>query len=151
MREQTCSGDPASTRTSGLVAYLDDEPAGWCAVEPRSAYAGLLRNNRVPWPGRTEDKTDVGVWAVTCFMTRVGYRRRGVSGAPVHAAVDLARAGGAYAVEGYPITTTDVISEELHVGTMSAFNAAGFTEVGRPTPRRAVMRRNLGPPSPAGQ
>ena len=48
--------------------------------------------------------------------------------------------GGARALEGYPMTTKDVIVEELHVGTEGAFAAAGFTEVSRPTKRRIVMR-----------
>jgi hypothetical protein len=38
------------------------------------------------------------------------------------------------------MTTKDAILEELHVGTTGMFTAAGFTEVGRPTKRRAVMR-----------
>ena len=38
------------------------------------------------------------------------------------------------------MTTTAGIDEEFHVGTMSIFAAAGFTEVTRPTLRRAVMR-----------
>ena len=38
------------------------------------------------------------------------------------------------------MTRTDVIDEELHVGTLSMFIGAGFTEVVRPTIRRAVMR-----------
>jgi hypothetical protein len=33
--------------------------------EPRPAHVGLLRNNRVPWANRPEDKADDGVWAVT--------------------------------------------------------------------------------------
>src|SRR5262247_1563919 len=37
LREQTACGRPDSATTSGLVAYLGGEPAGWCAVEPRSA------------------------------------------------------------------------------------------------------------------
>ena len=44
--------------TTGLVAYLDGEPVGWCAVEPRSAYMGLARTFRVPWDGRSEDEAD---------------------------------------------------------------------------------------------
>jgi GNAT superfamily N-acetyltransferase len=126
--------------TTGLVAYLDDEPIGWCAVEPRCAYEGLVRNNRVPWEGRHEDKADAGVWAVTCVFARAGFRRRGVSYALVRAAVDHARAGGARALEGYPMVTKDVITEELHVGTEGAFATAGFTAVSRPTKRRIVMR-----------
>ena len=140
LRQQTDSGNPDSERTSGLVAYLDREPVGWCAVEPRTAYQGLLRNNRVPWADREEDKTDDSVWAVTCLFTRAGFRRRGVSRTLARAAVDFARQRGARAIEGYPMTTTSALVEELHVGTHGTFAAAGFTEVGRPTLRRAVMR-----------
>jgi GNAT superfamily N-acetyltransferase len=143
LRQQTDCGNPDSDTTSGLVAYLDGEPVGWCAVEPRRAYEGLLRNNRVPWVGREEDKADASVWAVTCLFVRAGFRRRGVSRALARAAVAHARARGARAVEGYPITTTDVISEELLVGTVGVFAAAGLSEVSRPTPRRVVMRLEL--------
>ena len=120
------------------MAYLNGEPVGWCAVEPRSAYPGFLRNNRVPWLGRSEDKADDTVWALTCAFARAG--RRGVTRTLVEAAVSFARQRGARAIEGYPMTRTDVIDEELHVGTVSAFAAAGFTEVIRPTLGRAVMR-----------
>ncbi len=37
LREQTRCGDPQSPDTTGLVAYLGAEPAGWVAVEPRPA------------------------------------------------------------------------------------------------------------------
>ncbi len=137
------SGHEDAERTAGLLAYLDDNPAGWCAVEPRTAYPGLLRNSRVPWEGRAEDKNDDGVWAVTCFVTRAGFRRRGIGRALVRAAVDFASERGARAIEGYPLTTTNVISEELHVGTASMFAAAGFVEVSKPTLRRVVMRIDL--------
>jgi GNAT superfamily N-acetyltransferase len=126
--------------TTGLLAYLDGEPVGWFAVEPRTAYEGLLRNNRVPWEGRDEDKADDRVWAMTCLFTRAGFRRRGVSRALARAAVDHARGHGARALEGYPMTTKDALLEELHVGTEATFAAAGLTPVSRPTKRRIVMR-----------
>jgi GNAT superfamily N-acetyltransferase len=140
LREQTDCGHPESDTTSGLVAYLDGEPVGWCAVEPRTAFHGLVRNNRVPWEGRAEDKADDSVWAVTCLFTRAGFRKRGVSRALARAAVDFARERGARAIEGYPMTTKDALLEELHVGTESVFADAGLTEVSRPTLRRVVMR-----------
>ena len=140
LRRQTDCGHPESDTTSGLVAYLDGEPAGWCAVEPRTAYGGLVRNNRVPWTDRNEDKTDDSVWAVTCLFTRAGFRKRGVSRALARAAVDFARQRGARAIEAYPMTTKKVIPEELHVGTQGVFARAGFAEVSHPTPRRVVMR-----------
>ena len=76
-----------------------------------------MRNNRVPWEGRAEDKADESVWAVTCLFTRAGFRKRGISRALARAAVDFARERGARAIEGYPMTSKNAILEELHVGT----------------------------------
>jgi GNAT superfamily N-acetyltransferase len=143
LRMQTECGHPKSKTTSGLVAYLDGEPVGWCAIEPRTAYFGLMRNFKVHWEGRSEDKTDDTVWAVTCFVTRAGFRRRGVNYALARAAVDHARERGARALEGYPMLVEpgeNVIWGELHVGTRSVFDAAGFEEVSHPSKRRVVMR-----------
>lgn len=91
LRQQTRCDDPQAESTSGLIAYWDGEPAGWCAVEPRTAYPRLLRM-RVPWTGRTEDRSDEGIWAVTCFVVRRGYRRRGIGSALARAAAEFARA-----------------------------------------------------------
>ena len=143
LREQADCDQEQAPSTAGLVAYLAGEPVGWCAVEPRTAYRRLLRDNRVPWVGRAEDKADGSVWAVTCFVTRVGFRRQGVSAALARAAVDHARQRGARALEGYPMVLPagqEVLLGELHVGTRSTFVAAGFTEVSAPTKRRVVMR-----------
>jgi GNAT superfamily N-acetyltransferase len=118
LRQQTGAGHPESDTTSGLVAYLDGEPVGWCAVEPRSHDEGLIRNNRVPGQDREEDKADDSVWAVTCFVVRRGFRRGGVSRVMARVAVSFARDRGARAIEGYPIFTTDVIMEELLIGTV---------------------------------
>jgi GNAT superfamily N-acetyltransferase len=140
LREQTDCGHPGSVATSGLVAYLDDEPAGWCNVEPRPAFPYL---GSVPWRKREEDKADAGVWAVPCFVTRAGFRRLGLTYALARAAVDFARDRGADALEGYPMVPEagkDVPWGELHVGHRRIFDAAGFTEVSRPTLRRVVMR-----------
>ena len=143
LRVQTNAGQPDAESTSGLVAYLDGEPVGWCAVEPRPAYFGLLRVYRVPWQGRSEDKHDERIWSVTCVLVRAGFRGRGITYALVMAAVDFARKRGATAIEGYPMLTQPgqaVIWDEIHVGTRRVFADAGFTEVSHPTPRRVVMR-----------
>ena len=143
LREQTNAGDPEAETTSGLVAYLDGEPGGWCAVEPRPAYGGLVRNNRVPWEGRHEDKTDESVWAVTCIFTRAGYRRRGIAHALAAAAVRHARQRGARALEAYPMLTEpgrEVVWGELNAGTRDMFAGAGLRQVSHPTKRRVVMR-----------
>ena len=142
LEAQTHCGYPSVRTTSGLVAYLDGEPVGWCAVEPRTAYARLLRTP-VTWKGRDEDKADDGVWAVVCFITRAGFRRRGVSRVLARATVAFARERGARALEGYPMLVEpgqDVTWGELNVGSRSIFADAGFVEVSHPTLRRVVMR-----------
>lgn len=140
--EQTAAGDPDAS-TTGLVAYVGDTPVGWVAVAPRSDHRGLVREFTVPWKGRDEDRSDAGVWAITCVYVRAGHRKQGISRQLVQAAAAFAKARGATAVEGYPITTTAVIDEELHVGTVSTFEAAGFAEVSHPTKRRKVLRAEL--------
>jgi GNAT superfamily N-acetyltransferase len=145
LREQTRCGITDSPNTSGLVGYLDEEPAAWCAVEPRTAYPRLA-TSRVVWSGRREDRADAAVWAVTCFVTRVGYRRRGIGAALAVATVEFARSRGARAIEGYPVVPIPgraVSSAGLYVGTAGMFAAAGFAEVSRPVPHRAVMRIDL--------
>jgi GNAT superfamily N-acetyltransferase len=97
----------------------------------------------VPWRSRQEDKTDASIWAVPCFISRAGFRNRGVTYALAAAAVDFARDRGARALEGYPMNPEpgkDVPWGELHVGHVKIFAAAGFKEVSRPTLRRAVWR-----------
>jgi GNAT superfamily N-acetyltransferase len=141
-REQTACGQPRARSTSGLVAYAGGEPAGWCAVGPRPVYVHL-RGSRVVWAGRAEDRDDDSVWAVTCFVTRAGFRWRGISASLAAAAVDFARDRGARAIEGYPMITRpgqQITWGELYVGSRSVFADAGFAEVTHPTPRRCVMR-----------
>jgi GNAT superfamily N-acetyltransferase len=146
LRGQTCCGDADAAATSGLVAYLDGVPAGWCAVAPRPAHIGLVRVFRVPWEGRSEDRADESVWAVTCVLTRAGFRGRGVAHALVRGAVDHARRCGARSLEGYPLLTEPgqrIAWDEIHVGARGFFEAAGFREVSRPSKRRTVMRVDL--------
>jgi GNAT superfamily N-acetyltransferase len=142
-REQSGSGCADARSTTGLVAFLDDEPVGWCAVEPRAAYVGLVRAGRVAWQGRSEDRHDDRVWAVTCFFTRPGFRKRGISRELADAAVRYAREHGARAVEGYPLSRPGGVADELHVGMESTFASVGFTAVSRPSVRRVVMRIDL--------
>jgi GNAT superfamily N-acetyltransferase len=136
LREQT-----RARPSCGLVAYVENEPAGWCRVEPRSGYVSL---GKTPWTRRPEErKNDDSVWAVGCLIVRAGFRRQGIMYPLVGAAVDFARECGARALEGYPMLTEpgkDIAWGELHVGSRNAFEAAGFAEVSHPTKRRFVMR-----------
>ena len=79
-------------------------------------------------PGE-EDNADDSVWALTCVLTRAGFRGRGIAHALARASVDVARSRGARAIESYPMLTGQRISwDEIHVGSRSIFAAAGFEE-----------------------
>ncbi len=124
----------------GLVAHLDGEPVGWCSLAPRSHY-GYLR--QTTWKGRNEDREDAGIWAVTCFVTRAGFRHQGVSRALAAGTVELAGEPCARAVEAYPMKPApgkEVTWGEMHVGKLSSFLAAGYRIVHEPSLRRAVVR-----------
>jgi GNAT superfamily N-acetyltransferase len=142
LQDQTACDNPGAPATSGLVAYLDAEPVGWVAVEPRTGYP-KLRTSRVVWKDRDENKDDDGVWAVTCFVVRQGYRGRGLTYPLARATIGFARERGARALEAYPMITQpgkEITWGELHVGARQVFEEAGFTQVGHPTPRRVIMR-----------
>jgi GNAT superfamily N-acetyltransferase len=145
LREEADCGHPEGDGTSGMVAFLDDEPVGWVAVEPRANYR-RLRGSSVPWAGRTEDPDDPDVWAIVCFAIRPGYRGQGITRPLAKAAVEYARARGARAIEGYPMLPKpgqNVSWGEMNVGSRNTFIAAGLRDVSHPTTRRLVMRLDL--------
>jgi GNAT superfamily N-acetyltransferase len=131
--------------TPGLIAYQDGEPVGWVAVEPRTSYPTALRG-KVITGGSSEAANDGSVWAVVCFVVRVGFRRRGIAGALLAAAVVHARKCGARVLEGYPVDVDErekVSSADLYHGTLTIFEAEGFTVTARPVPGRALVTMRL--------
>jgi GNAT superfamily N-acetyltransferase len=142
LREQTDCGHPGDGPTSGLVAYVDGEPAGWCNIEPRPEFP-YLPDARVVSKKRGEDRSDPTVWVVACFVVRTEFRWGGLMRALAAAAVEFARQRGARALEAYPMITepgVEITWGELHVGSRNVFAEAGMTEVAHPTKRRYVMR-----------
>jgi GNAT superfamily N-acetyltransferase len=120
----------------GLLAYLDGEPAGWCAVGPRERYARMMS----PRSRTFRPLDDQPSWVINCFFIGRHARRHGLAGALLAAAVDYAFARGAERIEAYPIdpAATKPSSVNLYVGWLPAFLEAGFTEVGRVGARPVV-------------
>jgi len=133
-------------RAPGVLAYAGDLPVGWVAVAPRTGY-GRLMASRALAAVTGDDLDDERVWSLTCFVVRVGWRRRGVSAALLAGAVDFARAQGARVLEAQPVDVAARAARpsgaELYHGVASTFLRAGFTEVGRTAPSRPVLRYPL--------
>jgi len=130
----------------GLLAYLEGEPVGWCAVGPRERYARMMS----PRSRTFRPLDDLPSWVINCFyITRPGRRQR-VATALLAAAIDYAFAHGAERIDAYPIdpAAQAPTTDNLFVGYLPAFLAAGFVEVARMGARPLVR---LERPAPAGQ
>ncbi len=140
--EQTGCG--TSGPTSGLLGYVDGEPAGWVAVEPRENYPRIWARQKA-W--MRMDAELEGVWSVTCFVVRKGFRRQGLMYELAAATVGYGRQVGARVLEGYPTEPTPgktVIWDEASVGLLQVFIDAGYEVEASPTLRRRVVRHRLG-------
>jgi GNAT superfamily N-acetyltransferase len=120
----------------GLLAFDGDLAVGWCQLTPRDGLPWLDR----AWRLRRID--DVPVWSISCFYVRKGYRKLGVTSALIEAAVKTAKSAGAPALEAYPLDA-DLSPSASGTGYASTFARAGFRVVGRRTPPRPIMRRDL--------
>ena len=108
----------------GVLAYDGDEVVGWAAVAPRAATT-FARNRKIP------HVDDLDVWSVWCIRVRPGHRRTGISHHLLAGAVELARANGAPAIEGYPLDNRGarIDTTMAYAGTRALFEQAGFVEV----------------------
>lgn len=121
----------------GILAYVDDVPVGWCAVESREAYPALERS-RILKPVDEQP-----VWSITCFFIARGYRRAGLSRRLIEAAVEWAKSQGATIVEGYPKEKQKDKEADAFAwtGYAEAYRKAGFEEVARRSETRPIMRK----------
>jgi GNAT superfamily N-acetyltransferase len=124
----------------GFLAYLKDQPIGWCSIAPREQFMVL---DRSPTLKRVDDQP---VWSIVCFFISKPYRLRGLSSILIQTAIEYAGAHGAKIVESYPLRTeiTKFLPYERFMGIESTFERAGFQVVARRSDRRSVMRYYIG-------
>jgi GNAT superfamily N-acetyltransferase len=123
----------------GILAYLDGQPVGWCAFEPRENYPALSRS-RILKP--IDDKP---VWSVTCFFVDKNFRKQGVTVALLKEVLKYVSSKGGRIVEGYPV---EVVGDKapdpfIFTGTASAYKRAGFVEVARRSATRPIFRYKI--------
>ena len=122
---------------TGLLAYVDGDPVGWCSIGPRETFGRLVRSRTLPPPDERP------AWAITCFYVKAGFRRRGVASALVHGAVAHAAESGAAALDGFGGRNT--VDKPASSGGTGLFRDAGFHETLSGSTYYTVMRRLLAP------
>ncbi|MFY9345520.1 MAG: GNAT family N-acetyltransferase [Planctomycetota bacterium] len=130
----------ASGAEPGLLAYRGKQAVGWVSVAPRLEFPALDRSRLM------KPIDDQPVWSVTCLFVHKDHRCSGVSTALLRAAIAHVRKRGGAIVEGYPQEPKKGAMADVFAwtGIASAFRAAGFREVARPSPTRPIMRAVAG-------
>jgi GNAT superfamily N-acetyltransferase len=127
----------------GLLAYVEDIPAGWSRVVPRHTLPGVCGNRAL----QRILEEDESAWWVACLLVRRDHRGAGVGIALLREAVDYAGSHGASVLDGHPVDVgllqARPSASAVFTGTMAMFQASGFIEVGRTYPSRPVMRKHL--------
>ena len=116
----------------GLLGYIDGKPIAWCSIAPRTTYRDL---------GGAAETSGENILSLVCFFVMREYRGRGMTARLLDAAVEHARKQGAIAIEAYPVDPNS--PSYRFMGFVSAFEQAGFVEIGRAGTRRHVMRLEL--------
>jgi len=124
-RRETLRSQLEDQPPPGMLAYVDDEVAGWCGFGVRPRLPRLVNSRTIP---AIDDKP---VWSILCFNIRVGTRRRGVAAALLDGLVDFARRSGAPGVEAYPIDPEGCRVDVSfgYVGLTPMFEKVGFRRV----------------------
>ncbi len=122
-----------SGESPGLIAVAGDRAVGWCAIAPRERYP------------QYEQASDKGAsWAIPCIYIEPKADRERVARALIEAAIGLASAHDAVAVEGPPpywLPGDEAAIEKARI----TFLENGFEQVGEgarmPELRRLLRRR----------
>jgi GNAT superfamily N-acetyltransferase len=124
------------SENTGLLAYVDGKPAGWCALAPREDYV-RLENSKV-WK-RIDDQP---VWSIPCFFIAKSFRRKGILTELIKGAISFCKSHNVKILEGYPVAPyADKIPDAFaYTGFPSVFKQAGFVEAERRSPSKPIMR-----------
>lgn len=128
-----------SREQTGIITYVDNEPAAWCSVAPREQFV-KLENSRV-WK-RIDDEP---VWSISCLFLAKQFRRRGLSAEVIKCAIEFCRTKGVKIIEAYPVEpyADKIPAAFAWTGMPSSFIKAGFKEVARRSDKKPIMRYYL--------
>ncbi|MFC7621757.1 hypothetical protein [Microlunatus sp. GCM10028923] len=85
----------------GILVYADAEPVGWCHFG-RADEVPVPRDDSIP--RKRFARYPSTQWRITCLLTRIDHRRRGVAGTALAAAVAAIKKRGGGWIEATPIS-----------------------------------------------
>ena len=129
----------AAGDTPGILAYVDGQVAGWCALGPRAGFR-RLESSRVLAP-----IDDQPVWSVVCFFIARPYRRQGLTVELLREAARFAAGRGARILEGYPVepSRAEPPTRSPGPGSRPRSSAPDSRRSLRRSETRPIMRRTV--------
>ena len=132
----------AEARSHGILVYLGDEPVGWCQFGRADELPRIDDDPNYPASEPADRKR---LWRIPCFVVDKRFRRQGIAGLALKAALVSIKAQGGGLVEGYPVADWSGASfgnVSTH-GTVSMFRKHGFKEVAPFGRRNVLMGKNV--------
>jgi ribosomal protein S18 acetylase RimI-like enzyme len=128
-------------KAHGILAFVEDEPVGWCSFGLRQDFSGLEKV-------RAYKRNDIGdVWSITCFFIHRKWRGKGLVRGLLRAAVVAMQRRGVKIIEAYPVTTTKdgrrLSTSLAWTGPLKIFEELGFKTVQSTNPLKPLMRLEL--------
>ena len=127
-------------RSHGILVYAGDQAVGWCQYGSREELPRIDS-------GRNYSKLDLSndegrkLWRLTCFFVDRDYRKKGVAGIALRAALDSIHHQGGGIVEAYPPTSKEGGSWALWFGTVAMFEREGFKVHSKLGEKHLLMRK----------
>ena len=125
--------------TTGILAYLDNRPVGWCHAAEKRSLAHLAAMDVLVSPD------DESVGSIVCFVVTQRFRGTGLSSFLLEAACDLLAKQNLRIVEAYPDRRAVDSYSNFH-GRLDMFLDAGFQihrELEGDMAGIMIVRRNL--------
>jgi GNAT superfamily N-acetyltransferase len=116
---------------TGILAYFDGQPVGWCSIAPRETYTRLEASTTL------KRIDDLPTWSVVCFFVNRSVRGQGLSVKLLQAATAYAISRGARIIEGYPVAPHE---SYRFMGSPSTFKKVGFQVAATAGNGRQIMR-----------
>lgn len=127
----------------GLLAFLNGQPVGWCAVDPLKTQVGH------DYYLSTKDAKSSKVWMIHCLYVAPGHRGAGISSELVKSAIQLAKSNRAAELLAFPIPEESLgkFPKDLaeFSGRLSTFKKFNFESKARLGDFYEVVSKRLGP------
>lgn len=117
-------GEIRAGRAFGLIAFLNNTPAGWCAIDPVRTQIGH------DYYLQTENARSSDAWMIHCLYVDPVHRGAGVSKELIKSAISFSKSQGAPDLLAFPIPEDSIDKFPKDIaefsGRFSTFNKLGF-------------------------